>query len=169
MTIQVNEVLPSGQLIECEEFDPANGCPINPKTIDPANEAKDKCIVIFGVPGAFTTTCSLKHLPGFVSHFNALKGKGVDQIWCLSVNDHFVMAAWGREQNAIGKVRMMADGSAEYSRKLGLDRDLTPNGMGIRCRRFAMIVQNGTVTYLGIEESGKFEVSSAEAILAKVS
>jgi len=169
MTIQVNEVLPSGQLIECEEFDPANGCPINPKTIDPANEAKDKCIVIFVVPGAFTPTCSLKHLPGFVSHFNDLKGKGVDEIWCLSVNDHFVMAAWGREQNAIGKVRMMADGSAEYSRKLGLDRDLTPNGMGIRCRRFAMIVQNGTVTYLGIEESGKFEVSSAEAILAKVS
>lgn len=169
MTIQLNDVLPSGQLIECEEFDPANGCPINPKTIDPANEAKNKCIVIFGVPGAFTPTCSLKHLPGFVSHHSTLKSKGIDEIWCLSVNDHFVMAAWGREQNAIGKVRMMADGSAEYSKKLGLDRDLTPNGMGIRCRRFAMIVQNGTVSYLGIEESGKFEVSSAEAILDQVS
>jgi len=169
MTIQVSDALPNGQLIECEEFDPANGCPINPKKIDPATEAKDKCIVIFGVPGAFTPTCSLQHLPGFVAHFSDLKGKGVDEIWCLSVNDHFVMAAWGREQKAIGKVRMMADGSAEYSKKLGLDRDLTANGMGIRCRRFAMIVQNGKVTYLGIEESGKFEVSNAEAILAQVS
>ena len=166
MTIQLNSQLPSGQLIECDEFDPTTGCAINPKTIDPAVEAKAGCIVIFGVPGAFTPTCTQKHLPGFLALEDQLKAKGVDQIWCLSVNDHFVMTAWGREQKALGKIRMMADGSATYSKALGLDRDLTPNGMGVRCRRFAMIVQDGVITYLGVEESGQFGVSTAEAVLA---
>lgn len=164
--IHVNDTLPAGQLIECHEFDAANGCPINPNTIDPAEAAKNKRIVIFGVPGAFTPTCSQKHLPGFIALEKALKAKGVDEIWCLSVNDHFVMAAWGREQGAIGAIQMMADGAATYSKSLGLDRDLTGNGMGIRCRRFGMIVENGRVSYLGVEESGQFGVSTAEAILA---
>jgi peroxiredoxin len=168
MTIQVGETLPEGHLIECNEFDPANGCPINPQTLDVLPLVKGKRIVIFGLPGAFTPTCSLKHLPGYVEHHDALKAKGVDEIWCLSVNDHFVMAAWGREQKAGGKVRMMADGSAEYVRKLGLDRDLNANGMGIRSQRFAMIVQDGMVKYLGVEGSGKFEVSNVEAVLAQL-
>ena len=168
MTIQVGAALPEGRLIECNEFDSANGCPINPQTLDVLPLVKDKKIVIFGLPGAFTPTCSLKHLPGYIEHYDALKAKGVDEVWCVSVNDHFVMAAWGREQQAAGKVRMMADGSAEYVRKLGLDRDLTANGMGIRSQRFAMIVEDGVVKYLGVEGSGKFEVSNVEAVLAQL-
>lgn len=168
MTIKVGETLPEGTLIECVEFDPANGCPINPQTLNVLELTKDKKVVIFGLPGAFTPTCSLKHLPGFVEQHAALKEKGVDEVWCVSVNDHFVMAAWGREQKVSDKVRMMADGSADYVRKLGLDRDLTPNGMGIRSQRFAMIVDNGVVKYLGVEGSGKFEVSNVEAVLAQL-
>ena len=168
MTIQAGETLPEGRLIECNEFDPANGCPINPQTLEVLPLVKDKTIVIFGLPGAFTPTCSLKHLPGYVEQYDALKAKGVDEVWCVAVNDHFVMAAWGREQQAAGKVRMMADGSADYVKKLGLDRDLTPNGMGIRCQRFGMIVKNGVVKYLGVEASGKFEVSNVEAVLAQL-
>lgn len=165
MTIQVGETLPAGTLIECVEFDPDNGCPINPQTLNVHDLVKGKKIVIFGLPGAFTPTCSLKHLPGYVEHAAELKAKGVDEVWCIAVNDHFVMAAWGREQQAAGKVRMMADGSAAYVKSLGLDRDLTPNGMGIRSQRFAMIVNDGVVQYLGIEASGKFEVSNVEAVL----
>lgn len=168
MTIQVGEKLPEGTLSETTEFDAANGCPINPQTISVTEQAKGKKIVIFGVPGAFTPTCSAKHLPGFVQHYDAIKAKGVDEIWCVAVNDGYVMAAWGREQKATGKVRMLGDGSAEYVRKLGLDRDLTPNGMGIRSHRYAMIVDDCTVNYIGVEASGKFEVSNAETILAKL-
>jgi peroxiredoxin len=168
MTIQVGEKLPEGTLSETTEFDAANGCPINPQTISVTEQAKGKKIVIFGVPGAFTPTCSAKHLPGFVQHYDAIKAKGVDEIWCVAVNDGYVMAAWGREQKATGKVRMLGDGSAEYVRKLGLDRDLTPNGMGIRSYRYAMIVDDCTVNYIGVEASGKFEVSNAETILAKL-
>lgn len=168
MTIQVGETLPAGKLIECTEFDPANGCPTNPQTLAVEDLVKGKKIVIFGLPGAFTPTCSAKHLPGYVANIDALKAKGVDEVWCLAVNDHFVMAAWGKEQQAGGKVRMMADGSAEYVKKLGLDRDLTPNGMGIRSQRFGMIVDDGVVKYLGVEASGKFEVSNVEAVLAQL-
>jgi len=165
MAIQVGERLPEGKLTECNEFDPANGCPTNPHPVDVSDAVKGKKIVIFGVPGAFTPLCSAQHLPGYIKHYDQLKAKGVDEIWCMAVNDAFVMAAWGREQNAGGKVRMMADGSAEYAKKLGLDRDLTPNGMGIRCFRFGMIVDDGVVKYVAAEASGKFEVSNAETIL----
>jgi peroxiredoxin len=168
MTIQIEERLPEGKLIECAEFDPANGCPINPQTLSVGELVKGKKIVIFGLPGAFTPTCSLKHLPGYVAQYDALKANSVDEIWCMAVNDHFVRAAWGREQQAGGKVRMMADGSAEYARALGLERDLSANGMGIRCHRFGMIVDDGVVKYLGVEASGKFEVSNVEAILEKL-
>jgi peroxiredoxin len=166
--IKIGDRLPAGTLTECAEFDPANGCPINPTVLSVGDLAKGKKIVIFGVPGAFTPTCSLKHLPGYVEEYGALKAKGVKEVWCMAVNDAYVMAAWGREQRAGGKVRMMADGSAEYARKLGLDRDLTPNGMGVRCYRFAMIVDDGVVQYLGVEASGKFEVSNVEAVLEKL-
>lgn len=168
MTIKVGETLPEGTLIECAEFDPSNGCPINPQTLNVTELAKDKKIVIFGLPGAFTPTCSLKHLPGYVEQIEALRAKGINEVWCVAVNDHFVMAAWGREQKVAGKVRMMADGSADYVKKLGLDRDLTANGMGIRSQRFAMIVDHGVVKYLGVEASGKFEVSNVEAVLAQL-
>jgi glutaredoxin/glutathione-dependent peroxiredoxin len=168
MTIAVGEHLPEGTLMESTEFDAANGCPMPPQKLDVLSLAKGKKIVIFGVPGAFTPLCSAQHLPGYVKHIDQLKAKGVDEVWCMAVNDAFVMAAWGREQKAGGKVRMMADGSAEYSKKLGLDRDLTGGGMGVRCFRFGMIVDNGVVKYLGVEASGKFEVSNVEAVLAQL-
>lgn len=168
MTIKVGDRLPEGQLTECTEFDPANGCPMNPRALDVAPLVKGKKIVIFGLPGAYTPTCSAKHVPGFVAHFDKFKAKGVDEIWCMAVNDGFVMAAWGREQKAGGKVRMMADGSADYTKKLGLELDLTARGMGLRCQRFAMIVDDGVVKDIAVEAPGKFEVSSAEAVLAKL-
>ena len=168
MTIEVGQHLPAGELTECNEFDPENGCPMNPRAQDVLELCKGKKIVIFGVPGAFTPLCSAQHLPGFVEHADKIKAKGVDEIWCMDVNDAFVMAAWGREQHATGKVRMMADGSATYTRALGLDRDLTGGGMGIRCFRFAMIVEDGIVSYLGVEGSGEFGVSKAETILEQL-
>ncbi len=168
MTIQIGDTLPEGKLTECTEFDPATGCPMNPQAVDVKAQAKGKKIVLFGVPGAFTPTCSMKHLPGYVENFAKLKAKGVDEIWCMAVNDGYVMAAWGRDQKAGGKVRMLADGSADYARKLGLERDLTANGMGVRCHRFGMIVDDGVVQYIGVEASGKFEVSNAETLLEKL-
>ncbi len=168
MTIQVGEHLPEGVLMESAEFDAANGCPMPPQKLDVLPLLKGRKVVIFGVPGAFTPLCSAQHLPGYVKHFDELKAKGVDEIWCVAVNDAFVMAAWGREQKAIGKVRMMGDGSAEYVTKLGLNRDLTGGGMGMRSFRYAMIVDDGVVKYIGVEASGKFEVSNVETILAKL-
>jgi glutaredoxin/glutathione-dependent peroxiredoxin len=168
VTIKAGDRLPAGHLTECNEFDPSNGCPMNPHPIDVAEGVKGKKIVIFGLPGAYTPTCSAKHVPGYVANFDKLKTKGVDEIWCMAVNDGFVMAAWGRDQQAGDKVRMMADGSAEYTKKLGLELDLTARGMGLRCHRFAMIVDDGVVKHVAVEAPGKFEVSSAEAVLAKL-
>ncbi len=166
MTIQAGQRLPEGNLTECTEFDASNGCPMNPHPINVLEAAKGKKIVIFGLPGAYTPTCSAKHVPGFVAHYDKLKAKGVDEVWCLAVNDAFVMAAWGRDQKVDGKIRMMADGSAEYTKKLGLELDLVARGMGVRSQRFAMIVDDGVVKKVAVEGPGKFEVSSAEAVLA---
>lgn len=168
MSIEVGQQLPAGKLTECVEFDPHNGCPMNPQAHDVLDMAKGKTIVLFAVPGAFTPLCSAQHLPGFVALADEIKAAGADEIWCMAVNDAFVMAAWGREQNVAGKVRMMADGSAEYVKALGLDRDLTGGGMGIRAYRFAMIIKDGTVTYLGVEGSGEFGKSKAETVLAEL-
>ncbi len=168
MTIKAGDPLPEGKLTEATEFDTVAGCPMNPQDISVTDAAKGKKIVIFGVPGAYTPTCSAKHVPGFVANNEKLKAKGVDEIWCVAVNDAFVMGAWGREQKAAGKVRMLGDGSAEYTKKLGLELDLNARGLGMRMQRFAMIVQNGIVKDIAIEAPGKFEVSSAEAILAKL-
>jgi len=168
MTIKAGDPLPEGKLTEATEFDTVAGCPLNPQDISVAEAAKGKKIVIFGVPGAYTPTCSAKHVPGFVANHEKLKAKGVDEIWCVAVNDAFVMGAWGREQKAAGKVRMLGDGSAEYTKKLGLELDLNARGLGLRMQRFAMIIQNGIVKDIAIEAPGKFEVSSAEAILAKL-
>ncbi|MDV3241589.1 MAG: peroxiredoxin [Methylocaldum sp.] len=166
MTIKVGDRLPEGKLYESTEFDPAIGCPMKPQPLNVGDLVKGKKIVIFGLPGAYTPTCSAQHLPGYVTNFDKLKVKDVDEIWCMAVNDAFVMASWGRDQKAGGKVRMMADGSAEYTRKLGLELDLTEKGMGVRCQRFAMVVDDGVVKHLAVEAPGKFEVSSAEAMLA---
>jgi len=168
MTIKSGDRLPEGKLTEATEFDPVAGCPLNPQDLNVADAAKGKKIVIFGLPGAYTPTCSAKHVPGYVANFDKLKAKGVDEVWCVAANDAFVMAAWGRDQKTVGKVRMLGDGSAEYTRKLGLELDLTARGMGMRMQRFAMIVQDGVVKDIAVEAPGKFEVSSAEAILAKL-
>jgi peroxiredoxin len=167
MTIKVGDRLPDGQLQEYIEVETA-GCPVGPNTFNVADLVKGKKIVIFGLPGAYTPTCSAKHVPSYLQHYDALKRKGVDEIWCLSVNDAFVMGAWGRDQKATGKVRMMADGSAEYTKKLGLELDLTARGMGVRCQRFSMLVEDGVVKSLNIEAPGKFEVSDAETMLKQL-
>ena len=124
-----------------------------------------KKVVAFAVPGAFTPTCSARHLPGFVDNADAIKAKGVDSIVCLSVNDAFVMDAWGKDQNVGGKVAMIADGSGALAKALGLELDLTDRGLGVRSRRYSMVVDDGVVSALNLEEGGAYEVSSAERIL----
>jgi len=168
MTIKVGDKLPDGKLSESTEFDEAAGCPMPPHDVNVADALKGKKVVIFALPGAYTPTCSAKHLPGYVARLDALKGRGVDEIWCVSVNDGYVMAAWGREQGAIGKVRMLGDGNADLTRKLGLDNDSSKSGMGIRSRRYSMLVDRGVVKQINVEEPGKFEVSDADTMLKQL-
>ena len=168
MTIKAGDQLPAGKLTEALEFDEAAGCPLNPKEVDVAEATKGKKVVIFGLPGAYTPTCSAKHVPGYVANYDKLLAKGVSEIWCVAVNDAFVMGAWGRQQKAGAKVRMMGDGSAVFAKALGLELDLTARGMGMRMNRFAMIVDNGVVKHIAVEGPGKFEVSNAESILEKL-
>ena len=164
--IKVGDKLPAGKLQEFIEVE-GNGCSIGPNTFEVEKEAAGKKIAIFGLPGAFTPTCSAKHVPGYVERAADLKAAGIDEVWCVSVNDAFVMGAWGRDQKTTGKVRMMADGSAEWTKAVGLTMDLTAKGMGVRSQRFSMLVDNGVVKTLNIEAPGKFEVSNAETILAQ--
>jgi peroxiredoxin len=164
--IKIGDRLPDATLSESTEF--GDACPIAPKTFSAAEAAKGKRVVIFGLPGAFTPTCSSKHVPGYVEHLGDLKAKKVDEIWCMSVNDGYVMAAWGRDQKAIGKVRMLGDGNAELTRKLGLEVDLTKGGMGTRCARFSMLVDDGIVKQVNVEAPGKFEVSDAGTMLKQL-
>ena len=167
MTIKVGDTLPAGQLWEFIEEETA-GCSLGPNSFEVEALVKGKKIAVFGLPGAFTPTCSAKHVPGFVQHEADFKAKGVDEIWCLAVNDPFVMGAWGREQSAKGKVRMLADGSALYTKALGLELDLIARGLGVRMQRFSMLVDNGVVKALNIEAPGKFEVSDAGTLLKQV-
>ena len=162
--LKVGDKLPAGSLQEFIEVD-GNGCSVGPNTFDVEKATAGKTIAVFGLPGAFTPTCSAKHVPGYVEQADALKAAGVDEIWCVSVNDAFVMGAWGREQKAGGKVRMMADGSALFTKALGLDMDLTARGMGVRSQRYSMLVDDGTVKALNVEAPGKFEVSDADSML----
>lgn len=165
MTIQVGQALPNVTLYEfIEEETP--GCAVGPNAFQVADMVKGKTIVIFGLPGAYTPTCSAKHVPGYVQHNAGLKTKGVDEVWCVSVNDAFVMGSWGRELGTKGKVRMFGDGNAEFSQAVDLTLDLTGRGMGIRSNRYAMLVKDGVVKALHVEEPGKFDVSSADAMLA---
>ncbi len=166
MTIQIGDRLPEGSLAEFVETETA-GCSLGPNTFQVADLVKGKTIAIFGLPGAFTPTCSAQHVPGFVQNFDAFKAKGVDEIWCISVNDAFVMGAWGRDQKATGTVRMMADGNAAFSKALGLDADFSKHGMGTRSQRYSMLVVDGVVKQLNVEQGG-FEVSKAEALLAQL-
>jgi len=124
-----------------------------------------KKVILFGLPGAFTPTCSAKHVPGYVQHADAIKAKGIDTIACVSVNDAFVMGAWGKDQNVGDKVMMLADGSAEFTKAAGLELDLVARGMGVRCQRFSMIVDNGVVQSINIDD-GTFDKTSAEQALS---
>jgi len=167
MTIKIGDRLPAGTLAEFIEVE-SEGCSIGPSLVDVAEQAKGKTIALFGVPGAFTPTCSAQHVPGYIKHAAELKAGGVDEIWCIAVNDAFVMGAWGRDQKAVGVVRMMGDGSAAYTKALGLDADFSKNNMGIRSRRFSALVVDGVVKQLNLEEGGKFEVSDAGTLLKQL-
>ena len=165
--IKIGDRLPEGTLTEFVETETA-GCSLGPNAFKVSDLVKGKKIAIFGLPGAYTPTCSAKHVPSYLANYDKLKAKGVDQIWCISVNDAFVMGAWGRDQKATGKIRMMADGSAEFTKKLGLELDLTARGMGMRMNRISMLVDDGVVKQLNIEGPGKFEVSDAETMLKQI-
>ena len=162
--IQVGDKLPAGTLNEFIEVE-GNGCSLGPNSFDVAAITAGKNIAVFALPGAYTPTCSAKHVPGYVAQADALKAAGVDEIWCVSVNDAFVMGAWGRDQHTGGKVRMMADGSAEFTKATGLTLDLTTRGMGMRSNRYSMLLVDGVVKTLNVEGPGKFEVSDADTML----
>ncbi|MAF00813.1 peroxiredoxin [Herbaspirillum sp.] len=162
--IQIGDKLPAGTLFEYVEVE-GNGCSLGPNPFDIAESTAGKTIAIFGLPGAFTPTCSAKHAPGYIDHAAQFKAAGVDEIWCVSVNDAFVMGAWGRELKAAGKVRMMADGSAAFAKATGLTLDLTDKGLGLRSGRYSLLVKDGVVTQLNNENGGGFAVSDAETLL----
>lgn len=162
--IKVGDSLPSTTLMEYSEVE-GEGCRIGPNPVDVAKASAGKTIALFALPGAFTPTCSAKHVPGYVENQAALKAAGVDEIWCVSVNDAFVMGAWARDQKTAGKVRMLADGSADFAKATGLTLDLTARGMGLRSNRYSMLVKDGKVAALNVEAPGKFEVSDAATLL----
>ena len=162
--IKVGDTLPQATLQEYSEVE-GEGCSIGPNPVDVTKATAGKTIALFALPGAFTPTCSAKHVPGYVQRFEELKGAGVDEIWCVSVNDAFVMGAWAREQKSGGKVRMLADGSADFAKATGLTLDLTGRGMGLRSNRYSMLVKDGKVVSLNVEAPGKFEVSDADTLL----
>lgn len=164
--IKVGDTLPHTTLMEYSEVE-GEGCSIGPNAVDVAKATAGKTIALFALPGAFTPTCSAKHVPGYVEKFDQFKAAGVDEIWCVSVNDAFVMGAWARDQHTNGKVRMLADGSADFAKATGLTLDLTARGMGLRSDRYSMLVKDGKVVNLNAEAPGKFEVSDAETLLAQ--
>jgi peroxiredoxin len=167
MTVKVGDKLPAGTLSEYVEVETA-GCALGPNEFKVEDLTRGKKVVIFGLPGAFTPTCSAKHVPSYVSNLDRLKAKGVSEVICMSVNDAFVMGAWARDQKTGGKIRMMGDGSAAYTKALGLEFDLTAKGLGMRCQRFSMLVDDGVVKTLNIEAPGKYEVSDAETMLKQL-
>ena len=164
--LKVGDKLPAGSLSEFVEVE-GNGCSIGPNTFDIEKATAGKNVVMFALPGAYTPTCSAKHVPGYVEKADALKAAGVDEIWCVSVNDPFVMGAWGRDQHSAGKIRMLADGSADFAKATGLTLDLTTRGMGLRSNRYSMLVVDGVVKTLNVEGPGKFEVSDADTMLVQ--
>jgi peroxiredoxin len=164
--IKVGDTLPATTLQEYSEVE-GNGCSIGPNPVKVQEAMAGKTIALFALPGAFTPTCSAKHVPGYVAQAEELKKAGVDEIWCVSVNDAFVMGAWARDQKTGDKVRMLADGSADFAKATGLTLDLTARGMGVRSNRYSMLVKDGKVASLNVEAPGKFEVSDAATLLAQ--
>ncbi len=164
--IKVGDSLPSATLMEYSEVE-GGGCSLGPNPVDVIKASAGKTIALFGLPGAFTPTCSAKHVPGYLEKYAELKAAGVDDVWCVSVNDAFVMGAWARDQKSAGKVRMLADGDASFAKATGLTLDLTGKGLGLRSNRYSMLVKDGKVTALNIEGPGKFEVSDAATLLAQ--
>ena len=164
--LKVGDKLPAGSLQEFVEVE-GNGCSIGPNSFDIQKATAGKTIAIFALPGAFTPTCSAKHVPGYLENAQAFKDAGVAEIWCVAVNDAFVMGAWGRELKTADKVRMMADGSADFAKATGLTLDLGSRGMGLRSNRYSMLVADGVVRALNVEGPGKFEVSDAATLLAQ--
>ena len=164
--IKVGDKLPAVKLMEYVEVE-GNGCSLGPNPVEVGAASAGKTIALFAVPGAFTPTCSAKHVPGYVEQHAALKAAGVDEIWCLSVNDAFVMGAWARDQKTAGKVRMLADGDAAFAKATGLTLDLNGKGLGLRSNRYSMLVKDGVVVTLNVEGPGKFEVSDAATLLAQ--
>lgn len=164
--IKVGDTIPAVTLSEFSEVE-GEGCSIGPNPVDVAKAAAGKTVALFALPGAFTPTCSAKHVPGYVEKYDELKQAGVDEIWCVSVNDAFVMGAWARDQKTGVKVRMLGDGSADFTKATGLTLDLTTKGMGVRSARYSMLVKDGKVATLNVEGPGKFEVSDAATMLAQ--
>ena len=164
--IKTGDTLPATTLMEYVEVE-GNGCSLGPNAVDVAKASAGKTIALFAVPGAFTPTCSAKHVPGYVDKAAEFKAAGVDEIWCLSVNDAFVMGAWARDQKTAGKVRMLADGDAAFAKATGLTLDLNGKGLGLRSNRYSMLVKDGKVVSLNVEGPGKFEVSDADTLLAQ--
>ena len=160
MTIKVGDKMPAGTLTLVTND--------GPQKVSAEEFFKGKKVVLFSVPGAFTPTCDAKHLPGFVEKAGDLRAKGVNTVACIAVNDAFVMKAWGKSQNCDGKVQMIADGNGEYTKALGLEMDARGFGMGTRGQRFALIVDNGVVKSVNVEEKGEFKVSSAEHVLGQL-
>lgn len=164
--IKIGDALPAATLMEFVEV-AGEGCSIGPNPVDVTKATSGKTIALFGLPGAFTPTCSAKHVPGYVEKADELKAAGVDEIWCVSVNDAFVMGAWARDQKTGTKVRMLGDGDATFAKATGLTLDLTGKGLGLRSNRYSMLVKDGKVASLNIEAPGKFEVSDAGTLLAQ--
>ncbi|NLY28399.1 MAG: peroxiredoxin [Alcaligenaceae bacterium] len=167
MSIKVGDRVPEGTLTEFIET-ATDTCAVGPNSFQVADLVKGRKIAVFAVPGAFTPTCSAKHLPGFLELADQIRAKGVDEIWCLAVNDAFVMGAWGRDQGVQGRIRMMADGSAAWTCALGLEMDLTARGMGVRSQRYSALIDDGVVTQLNLEAPGQFQVSDAQTLLSQL-
>jgi peroxiredoxin len=165
MTIKAGDKLPDGKLMESLEFDSTTHCAMPPKEVSVSEATKGKKVAIFGLPGAYTPTCSAKHVPSYLQNLDALKGKGVSEVWCVATNDAFVMAHWGKDQKAMGKIRFLADGSGVWAKALGLELDLTARGMGVRMNRFSLLVDNGVVKHVNLEGPGKFEVSDGATMV----
>ena len=165
--LKVGDALPGATLMEYSEV-AGEGCSIGPNLVDVAKASAGKTIALFALPGAFTPTCSAKHVPGYLAKFDELKAAGVDEIWCVSVNDAFVMGAWARDLKSGGKVRMLGDGEATFTKAVGLEVDRPGSGMGLRSRRYSMLVKDGRVSTLNVEGPGKFEVSDAGTMLAQL-
>jgi peroxiredoxin len=163
--LKLNDTLPAATLYEYNEIE-GEGCPIGPAAVDVVAAAKGKTVAMFALPGAFTPTCSAKHLPGYLAAMGDLQAAGVDEVWCVSVNDAFVMHAWGVQSQVAGRVRMLGDGAAAFTKAVGLELDLSARGMGVRSQRYSALLVDGVVKALHIEAPGQFAVSDAATMLA---